>query len=90
MERGYCLRCELDVAVEYDDPKLRRWAKGYFLFGLPFIPLLPIIGADFVVMLPLTMVYVVGFGPAISFIREPPKCCDCGAAVGPETAPAAA
>ena len=33
------------------------------------------------VMLPLLMVYIIGFGPALRVIREPPKCDDCGAVV---------
>lgn len=78
---GFCTRCDDVVEVEYEEPKLRRWAKGYFLLGLPFIPAMPIIGSDFIVMLPLTMIYVIGFGPALGIIREPPNCCDCGAAV---------
>ena len=79
--RRECARCEREVEAEYDDPQLRRWVKGYFWLGVPFIPLSPIIGADYVVMLPLTMIYVLGFGPALGVIREPPKCCECGAVV---------
>ena len=79
--RGYCERCEDEVETAHDDPQLRRWVKGYFYLGLPFIPLSPIIGSDYVVMLPLTMLYLLGFGPALGIIREPPKCDDCGAAV---------
>ena len=48
--RRDCARCEREVEAEYDDPKLRRWVKGYFWLGVPFIPLSPIIGADYVVM----------------------------------------
>ena len=79
MVQRYCERCESQVDAAYDDPELRRWVKGYFLLGLPFIPLAPIIGSEFSVMLPMTMVYLIGFGPALGVLREPPKCCECGA-----------
>lgn len=77
----HCERCEAEVEAAYDEPQLRRWVKGYVLLGVPFIPALPIIGSDFAVMLPMLMVYVVGLGSALGVIREPPKCCDCGAVV---------
>ncbi len=79
--RRHCERCETEVEADYDDPRLRRWVKGYFLLGVPFIPALPIIGADYVVMLPLLMVYSVGCAQAYGVLREPPKCCECGAVV---------
>ena len=78
---GHCERCQCHVEVSYDDAELRRWAKGYMCMGLPFIPLSPIIGSDFAIMLPMAMVYCLGFGPALGIIREPPKCEVCGAAV---------
>lgn len=77
----YCERCERTTEAEYDDPEFRTWAKRYFWLGVPFIPLAPIIGADYVVMLPMTMLYLLGFGPASAVVKEPPKCCECGAAV---------
>lgn len=79
--RGHCERCEAEVETAYDEPQLRKWVKGYFFLGVPFIPAIPIIGSDFVVMLPMLMVYVIGFGPALGVLREPAKCCECGAAV---------
>lgn len=79
--RRDCERCKCEVDAAYDDPELRRWVKFYFWLGVPFIPALPIIGSDWAVMLPMTMVYVVGFGPAYGIIKEPPKCIECGAAV---------
>ncbi|PRQ05063.1 hypothetical protein [Enhygromyxa salina] len=84
--RRDCERCQREVEAAYDDPRLRKWVKGYFFLGLPFLPAIPIIGSDFVVMLPLLMIYVVGFGPAIGFIKEPPKCQECGAAVAHQAA----
>lgn len=79
--RGYCERCEIEVETEYDDPQLRRWVKGYFCLGLPFIPLTPIIFSEISVMLPMLMVYSIGFGPALGVLREPAKCSECGAAI---------
>jgi hypothetical protein len=79
--RRQCLRCDCVVDAEYDQPQLRRWVRFYPWLGVPFIPLSPIIGSDYVVMLPLTMFYLVGLGPALGFLREPPKCCTCGAVV---------
>lgn len=79
--RRACERCQCEVEAAYDEPELRRWVKYYFWIGVPFIPLSPIIGADYVVMLPLTMIYILGFGPAWGILKEPPKCIECGAAV---------
>jgi len=79
--RRDCPRCEREVEAEYDDPQLRKWVKGYFWLGVPFIPLTPIIGSDYVVMLPLTMLYILGFGPAYGIVKEPPKCLECGCVV---------
>ena len=79
--RRHCVRCDEEVEARYEDPGLRRWVRFYPWLGVPFIPLSPIIGSDFGVMLPLTMVYLIGLGPALGFLREPPKCTACGAAV---------
>lgn len=79
--RRHCERCEAEVDAAYDEPELRRWVKGYFFLGTPFIPALAIIGSDYIVMLPMLMIYLIGFGPALGMWREPPKCCECGAAV---------
>jgi hypothetical protein len=79
--RRDCPRCEHEVEAEYDEPQLRKWVKLYFWLGVPFIPAAPIIGSDYVVMLPLTMIYILGFGPAYGIVKEPPKCCECGCVV---------
>jgi hypothetical protein len=79
--RGHCERCEAEVEVEYDDPQLRRWVKGYFWLGVPFIPLTPIIFSEISVLLPMFMIYTIGMGPAVGILREPALCCECGAAV---------
>lgn len=79
--RRHCQRCETEVSASYEHPKLRRWVKGYFFLGVPFIPFIPIIGSEFIVMLPLTMLYLSGMGPALSVIRAPASCDECGADV---------
>jgi hypothetical protein len=81
--RARCERCEIEVELEYDDPRLRRLAKGYLFAWLPFLPVSPIIASDFAVMLPLTMLYLIGVGPALAIVREPGKCNECGAAIEP-------
>jgi len=75
------MRCDEQVSARYPNPKLRRWVRGYFFLGVPFIPFLPIIGADFIVMLPLTMLYLIGLGPALSIVRTAASCDQCGADV---------
>lgn len=58
---------------------MRRVAWGYLAFIIPIIPILPIMAADYVVSLPLLMVYMLGMGPVFAIIREPATCVDCGA-----------
>ena len=77
----FCERCDEMVEAAYDEPRFRKWVKGYFCLGIPFIPAMPIIGSDMFVMIPLTLLYLLGFGPALGILREPPKCGVCGAAV---------
>ena len=79
--RAHCERCEADVEGDYPTPLARRLARYYPLLIVPFIPVLPIIAADFAVMLPLLMIYMVGAGPVIGILRDPPLCNDCGAIV---------
>ena len=81
--RHYCRRCEREVTATHAQPRLRRLARVYFLIGLPFIPLIPIIGSDFAVMLPLAMVYLLGIGTARRILHEPASCDECGADVEP-------
>ena len=78
-----CRRCNDEVEGQHEQPKLRRLAWGYFLMPVPFIPLLPIIASDFIVMIPLTMLYLLGAGAALRFITEKPTCPACGATVEP-------
>lgn len=53
--------------------------RFYLLLPLPFIPVIPIIASDFVVMIPLLMLYMLGLGPVFSIIQESPMCPSCGA-----------
>jgi len=77
--RAHCERCQHEVEGAYAHPRLRKIAWGYLLLVVPFIPVLPIIAADYVVMIPTLMLYMLGLGPVFAVIRDPPMCVDCGA-----------
>jgi hypothetical protein len=77
--RAHCQRCDHEVEGVYTHPRLRKVGYGYLLLIVPFIPLLPIIGADQVVMIPTLMLYMLGLGPVFAVIRDPPLCTECGA-----------
>jgi len=79
--RRHCQRCKTEVSASFEQPTLRRWVKGYFFLGVPFVPFLPMIGSEFIVMLPLTMLYLIGMEPALAIIRAPASCDECGADV---------
>lgn len=79
--RAHCERCQVEVEGSYRNPRARRLARYYPLLIVPFIPVLPIIAADFAVMLPMLMIYMIGAGPVIGILRDPPVCGDCGAIV---------
>lgn len=76
---GYCERCNATVETEYERPSQRRWAHGYLLIIIPLIPLFPFIASDYVVCIPLTMIYMMGLGPVLGIIKQRPTCCECGA-----------
>lgn len=76
-----CRRCDEEVDGQHEQPKLRRLARFYFLVPIPFVPLLPIIASDFMVMIPLTMLYLMGAGAALRFVTQKPTCPVCGAFV---------
>ena len=65
----------------YAQPRLRKLARYYFLLPVPFVPLIPMIASDFMVMIPLSMVYMLGVGPALGIAMQKPTCPDCGAHV---------
>lgn len=79
--RAHCERCATEVEASYPRPRARRLARGYPLLILPFLPFIPIIAADYVVMIPMLMVYMLGAGPVLAILRDPPLCDDCGAIV---------
>lgn len=85
--RAYCLRCGHDVATEYRYPRtLRRLLKGYFFLPLALVPLYPILASDYVVAIPMMMLYMLGIGPALVITKDPALCVECGAlipALGP-------
>jgi len=76
-----CRRCEAEVEAVYEHPKLRRWSRIYFLLPIPFVPLLPLIASDYILMIPLLMLYLLGAGGALRFVIEKPTCSVCGAFV---------
>ena len=77
----HCSRCAATVEPEYAQPRLRKLSRYYFLLPIPFVPLLPIIASDFIVMIPLTMLYMMGVGPALGLAMQKPTCPECGAFV---------
>ncbi|MBX7083895.1 MAG: hypothetical protein K1X88_32090 [Nannocystaceae bacterium] len=77
----HCERCSRETVGVYEHPRARRLARGYLLLPLPFLPFLPIIGADYAVMLPLLMAYMLGIGPVLALIQQPASCEHCGANV---------
>lgn len=81
---AYCRRCKAEAEAAYRHPGLRRVARIYTLVWVPFLPLFPIIAADYFVMLPMTMVYLLGFGPVYAILSERPTCGVCGAYVEPQ------
>ncbi|MCX4240350.1 hypothetical protein [Paraliomyxa miuraensis] len=80
---AHCERCQADVEATHRNPKARKLVRLYPLLIVPFIPALPIIASDFAVMLPLLMIYMLGAGPVIGILREPPLCNECGAMTRP-------
>ena len=79
--QAHCKRCKADVEASYKRPKMRRLAKLYALIWIPIVPILPMMASDYVVSLPLLMVYMLGFGPVYALISENPECNECGAYV---------
>lgn len=85
--RAHCERCAVEVDVSYRQPRARRLARAYPLLIVPFLPFIPIIAADYVVMLPMLMAYMLGLGQALAILRDPPHCDDCGAIVKAKPTP---
>lgn len=77
---GHCLRCDCTVAIEHQhSPRLRRALKAYFYLPIALVPLFPFLAWDYVVSLPVMLLYVMGMGPALSIVRDPATCSECGA-----------
>ncbi|MBL8971424.1 MAG: hypothetical protein JNK56_12625 [Myxococcales bacterium] len=85
--RKHCLRCQHEVEVEYEhSPAMRRWWRAYFIVPILLTPTVPFLAGDYVVSLPLLMAYMLGIGPVLAVIRDPPTCAECGALI-PAAAP---
>lgn len=79
---GYCARCERDVEVEHRYPqKLRSRLRLYLYLPLLLVPFFPFLASDYVVALPMLMLYMLGIGPVLRIVREPGECRECGAMV---------
>ena len=80
--RAYCLRCGHDVDTEHRYPRtLRRLLKAYFLMPLALVPAYPILASDYVVAIPMMMLYMLGIGPALVITKDPALCAECGALI---------
>ena len=80
--RRHCIRCEHIVEVEYEhSATMRRWWRAYFIVPIMLTPAVPFLAGDFAVSLPLIMAYMLGIGPVLAVIRDPPTCAECGALI---------
>lgn len=80
--REHCVRCDRDVDVEYQhSAAMRRGWRAYFIVPILMTPAVPFLAGDYVVSLPLIMAYMLGIGPVLSVIRDPPTCAECGALI---------
>jgi hypothetical protein len=85
----HCVRCHDEVEVEYRHPRrLRRALRAYFFMPLLLVPAFPILASDYFVALPMCMLYMLGIGPALVIVRDPPVCARCGALLDPRRIPA--
>jgi hypothetical protein len=80
--RAYCLRCGHDVDTEHRYPRqLRKLLKGYFFMPLALVPAYPILASDYVLAIPMMMLYMLGIGPALVITKDPALCVECGALI---------
>lgn len=80
--RAYCLRCGHDVDTEHRYPRqLRKYLKAYFLMPLLLVPFYPMLASDYVLAIPMMMLYMLGIGPALVITKDPALCSECGALV---------
>jgi hypothetical protein len=77
----HCTRCEAQVEGVYRHQKWRKIAYAYLLVPVPFLPIIPLAASDYVVSIPMMMLYMLGLGPVFAIVRDPPTCRDCGAIV---------
>jgi hypothetical protein len=76
-------RCDRAVEVEYRYARAtRKWVRLYLLMPLVLLPFFPILAADYILALPMCMLYMLGIGPVLVIARDPALCCECGALVG--------
>jgi hypothetical protein len=82
---GWCARCDQQVEVERKySPQTRRRVRLYLFMPLILVPMFPFIAWDYVIALPIFMLYMLGIGPVLLIVREPGVCSECGALVGKE------
>lgn len=83
---GYCTRCDRAVEVEHRySHRTRKWVRLYLAMPLVLLPFFPILAADYVLALPMCMLYMLGIGPVLVIVRDPALCCECGALVGKDS-----
>jgi len=83
--RAFCARCDHEVDVEHrHSRRLRRLLKGYLLIPLLSLPAFPVLASDYVFCIPAMMLYMLGIGPVLVIVRDPPLCCECGALISGE------
>jgi hypothetical protein len=88
--RSHCIRCDREVEVEYKHSRrMRRLMKGYMMIPIALLPIYPFAASDFMVSLPLIMIYLMGIGPAMAILRDPATCTECGALIPKRPAPSA-
>lgn len=88
---GYCTRCDRQVEVEHRVAySTRRWVKYYLYMPIVLVPAFPFLAFDYVVALPICMLYMLGIGPVLMLVRDPALCCECGALVDEHARPALA
>lgn len=82
---GFCTRCDREVEVEHRHPLARRRkVKLYLYMPIILVPAFPFIAWDYIIALPVFMLYMLGIGPALMVVRDPGVCCECGALVSNE------